>query len=219
MKTTVLLYTFCTCFLWTNIYANPLVPKREVQANGIVSERDPRIRIEIPETARYIGGDRWYLNDIADCEVHVFVEADGEKKISKYYWIQFEEILPVNPNKTYNYTKGYDEIIDGLEFNLRARCGPSSEAPQPGSDYEHVRKIIRDAGYTLPDHMMNVRFVHLYDESKRKEVLVLYHEDMAFTGYTFSDLFIDGAMRPEWFPIESALIDRAKERIKFYTQD
>ena len=201
------------CPLWAN--ADSLELERIVRANSIVSEQDPRIRIEVPETSKYIGGHRWLLFDVADCEVHVFVEADSEKRVSKYYWIQFEAYLPSVPNGRYNYTKGHNEIIDGLEFNLRARCGPTSEKPQPGSDYERVRMLIREAGYTLPADMMNVRFVHLYDDSKRKEVLAFYTEDMAFTGYTFADLFENGEMRPEWTPIETGLIERAKERIRF----
>jgi hypothetical protein len=212
------LFVICSFLFCISLDADALAPARKAQTNSIVSERDPSIRIEVPEAAHYIGADRWHLYDVADCEIHVFVEADNQKNVKRYYWIQFEAYLPEFPHKTYNYKLGSNEIIDGLEFNVRARFGPTSEQPQPGSDYEHVRRLIANAGYNLPTDMMNVRFAHLLDASKRKEMLVFFTEDMAPTGYGFSDLIADGKTRPEWTAVESALIDRAKARIRFLPQ-
>ena len=38
----------------------------------------PRLRIQLPKPARYVGGERWLLFGIADCEIHVFVQADAQ---------------------------------------------------------------------------------------------------------------------------------------------
>src|ERR1700736_3987645 len=51
-------------------------PERRVEANAILSERDPKVRIQLPKSVRYVGADRWVLYDIADCELHAFVEAN-----------------------------------------------------------------------------------------------------------------------------------------------
>jgi len=63
-------------------------------------------------------------------------------------------------------------MLNGLLFDVCARFGASSEAPKPGSDLEHVQALLRAKGYQLPETMMNVRFVHLIDEQKRKELML-----------------------------------------------
>jgi hypothetical protein len=198
--------------------ANPPASERKIQASHVVSERDPAIRIELPESAHYVGAVRWHLFGVADCELHMFVEADPGKKVTRYYWIQFEALLPGDPTKIYSYKNGHDTTIAGLSFNLRARFGESAEKPKPGSDLEHAFKLIMDAGYKLPRDLMNVRFVHLPDDAKRKELMVIYAEDLAPTGFSTADLIAGGTIRPEWAAIETELIARAKARIRFLPQ-
>ncbi len=198
--------------------ANPLGPERKVESNTVFSERDPKIKIEVPKTARYIGADRWNLYEIADCEIHVFVEADEEKNIKKYYWIQFESYLPSKPEYSYNYRGGNDMLIAGLDFNVRARFGSTSDPIKSGSDLERVVNLISASGYKLPADIMNVRFIHLLDNTKRKELMIIYGEDLSPTGLRTTDLIGDGTIHPKWTAIEAALLDRAKQNIKFYPQ-
>ena len=198
--------------------ASPQVPSRTVLPHGVVSQKDPGIRIELPDTAQFIGSVRWPLYDVADAEIYMFVEADENKKVQRYYWIQFEAYLPSKPDYFYEYKKGTDESIAGLDFNLRARFGPSNETPKAGSDLEQALKLIADAGYTLPADLMNVRFVHLTDASRRKELMVIYAEDMASTGVTSAELIATGTIDPRWPAIETGLFERAKARISFIPQ-
>jgi hypothetical protein len=65
-------------------------PERVVQGTTVTSASDPAVRITVPKSAQYVGADRWDLYDVADCEIHVFVEADAQKIIQRLYWIQFE---------------------------------------------------------------------------------------------------------------------------------
>ena len=60
-------------------------PERRVEGNTITSERDPKLRIRLPESVHYIGADRWVLYGIADCELHAFVEADAQKNVQVFY--------------------------------------------------------------------------------------------------------------------------------------
>ena len=46
-------------------------PERTVQGTVITSERDPKVRVRLPESAHYVGADRWILYNIADCELRV----------------------------------------------------------------------------------------------------------------------------------------------------
>ena len=40
----------------------------------------------------------------------------------------------------------------------------------------------------MPSGMMYVRLVHLLDDQKRKELMIIYGEDLAPTGHTVADL-------------------------------
>jgi hypothetical protein len=211
-------FALCVLLMSGLLSANTPRPERKVKSNSIVSDRDPRIRIKVPKTAHYVGADRWDLYEIADCEVHLFVEADKQKNVKSYYWIQFESYLPTKPEYSYNYKNGQSMTIAGLEFNVRARFGTSSEQPKAGSDLEHVLRLLATKGYKLPADIMNVRLVHLLDESKRKELMIIYGEDMAPTGFTTAKLIADGKIRPEWTAIENDLISRAKQKIIFNPQ-
>jgi hypothetical protein len=69
-------------------------PERPVQDNVITSQRNPKVRVRLPESAKYVGADRWVLYDIADCELHAFVDADAQKNVQRLYWVQFEGSVP-----------------------------------------------------------------------------------------------------------------------------
>ena len=196
--------------------AQDLHPERKIDATTVVSAADPALSITVPEAARYIGADRWVLYDVADAEIHAFVEADAAKKVQRVYWIQFEAIVPAKPESKYNYDRDPIGEIAGLPFHIRARFGlGAGETTRAGSDAEHLHRLLEAAGYTLPDEIMNVRLIHLPTEDRRKELMVIYMEDLAPTGMKAAQLVIDGKPAPEWTVIEKDLIDRAKDNIKF----
>lgn len=75
--------------LGTFLAAQAIEPQRNVKGNVIISERDPRVRIQLPKSMRYVGRDRWVLYDVADCELHAFVESDAQHNITRLFWVQF----------------------------------------------------------------------------------------------------------------------------------
>ena len=198
--------------------AQTLTPERVVNGAALSSQHDPPLRIEVPQEARYVGADRWILYGIADCEVHLFVEADAAKAIKRYYWIQFEAMVPEKPDAKHVYSDPTLNL-DGTEFQFRARFGPMNETGRPGSDLEHVMKLLRDNGYTVPAEMMNVRLVFLPDEMKRKELMIIYAEDLSPTGLTSAQLIKDGKVADQWAPIEKDLIERARKSITLHKMD
>jgi hypothetical protein len=66
----------------------------------------------------------------------------------------------------------------------------------------------------MPEGMMCVRLVHLLDAEKRKELMIIYGEDLAPTGFTAADLEKDGKAHNQWPIVESGLIERAKKSVK-----
>jgi hypothetical protein len=186
-------------------------PERVVQGNTVTSASDPAVRITVPKSAQYVGADRWDLYDVADCEIHVFVEADAQKIIQRLYWIQFEAYLPTN---THSYKYPFTEKLThgGLKFDVRARFGPTTEPPKPNSDLEHVLALITKSGYTAPPEMMNVRLVNMVDEANRKELMIIYAEDLAPTGATFAELSAESG-KARWAYIQPYLIKRTLVKI------
>jgi hypothetical protein len=80
-----------------------------------------------------------------------------------------------------------------------------------------IRRVMSRSGgkgYKLPVGMMSVRLVHLLDQQKRKELMLIYSEDVAPTGLTAADLRKGGPAHARWPQIEQGLIDRATKQIQ-----
>lgn len=182
-------------------FAQARGPERSVDGNRVISKADPAATVVVPATATYIGAERWDLYDIADCELHLYVEADEHKRVQRLYWIQFEAYLPSNSH-TYDYSGDAPVTFSGLPFRQRISFGPTSRPQREGSDGQRVRQMLTKAGYHLPAESMNVRLVHLLDDAGRKELMFIYGEDLALAG---GDTSTDA---------QEAFAARAKTRIR-----
>ncbi len=60
---------------------------------------------------------------------------------------------------------------------------------------------------------MYVRLVHLLDKEKRKELMIIYGDDLAPTGFTAADLSEHGKAYDRWPGIADAMLERAKASI------
>ena len=155
-----------------------------MEGNVITSARDPRVRIRLPKSAQYVGADRWVLYDIADCELHLFVDADSKMNVQRLYWVQFEGYLPTRPELKHTYDSPRHTNLGGMDFYVDTWVRRKDAEMRPGSDLEHVVALLRTKGYHMPDGMMYVRLVHLLDERKRQELMIIYAEDVAPSGFT-----------------------------------
>jgi hypothetical protein len=188
-------------------------PERTVTEQVITSAHDPAAQITLPENAKYAGADRWDLYEIADCELHAFVETGPEKNVKTLYWVQFEGYLPSRPELRHTYNSPRHETIGGYDFFVDTWVRANDAEITPGSDREHIENIVRAKGYQMPAGMMYVRLVHLLDESKRKELMIIYGEDIAPTKFSVKDLDEGGQSHDKWAAIENSLIERAKKKI------
>jgi hypothetical protein len=200
--------------LAVSLAAEPANPERKVKNNVINSEHDPKARIELPKSVQYVGADRWLLYGIADCELHAFVEADEEQNVQRLYWIQFEAYLSSKPELKHQYDSPWHAMIGGLDFYVDTSTGGRDEKVTPGSDLEHIRAMIREKRYKMPAETMSVRLVHLLDQQKRKELMIIYTEDLSPTGFTAADLQKGGKAYDQWKTLGKGLVARAKEKIK-----
>lgn len=198
--------------------AQELAPERKVSGHELHSDRDPAVRIGFPAEAVYVGAHRWTLYDVADCEVHVFVEADHTKRVQRLYWIQFEGYVPGKPEAHYDYSSDAVTDFGGRPFHVRAAASRKNPAPRPGSDQEQVYRLLSERGYSLPDDSLNVRLVNVF-AGKRKELMVIYAEDLAPTGLAPADLAKGGKAEASWAAFEARVIEAARNRIRIQWQD
>jgi hypothetical protein len=203
----------CATLLSCLASAQVAAPERQVSGNRLISKSDPAVVIEVPKAAKYLGAERWNLYDVADCELHLFVEVDDDKQVERLYWIQFEGYLPTNTH-SYDYSKDDSVTFAGRTFHKRTYVGPTNNTPRAGGDGERVRQMLARAGYRLAPEVMNVRLVHLLDDTKRKELMFIYGENLALSGHTVAQLKDGETYLPGWAPVEKGLVDRAMKRIE-----
>ena len=156
----------------------PPPPERVVRGNWLVSERDPAIKVRVPENARYLGARRILISDRFDAELHVFAEHDAYGLIERFYWLQFEQYLP-DAEGRYDYRTSNPETVefDGLTMHVRPGGeNTTQQTIQPGSDYEAFRALIDEAGLRLPNWLSTLRLAHLPEPSERIEFIVFYGE-------------------------------------------
>jgi hypothetical protein len=198
----------CCAFLG----AQTAAPERTIQNNVVSSERDPQVRVRLPKSAQYVGGDRWVLYDMADCELHAFVEADPQKTVQRLYWVQFEAYVPTRPELKHTYDSPRHATLGGMDFFVDTWVRAKNEPMKQGSDLEHIVDLAGRRGYRMPDGMMYVRLVYLFHE-KRKELMVIYAEDVAHSGFTVEELKPGGTANRHWPALEKGLIERAEKSI------
>lgn len=195
--------------------AEPVSPPAAVVRGHSVSHPVAHLSVRVPKSATYVGSDRFDLYGVADAEIEVFAEADRSKRLTKFYWIQFESYWPDKPKLTHDYTSDHRDHHWGTTVWVNEGPSSTSETPRPGSDTEHVRSLLKRAGYMIPPEMANVRMVQLLDDPKgtghgRHELKFIYAEDLGSTGKSLAELTDSkGDTNATWEPIGQALVKRA----------
>jgi len=198
---------------------SPTTPVGKASAGKLVHKVEG-LTVRVPKQATYFGSERFTLYDVADAEVHVFAEVDARKRMRRLYWVQFESYLPSRPDARYDYGESDRRMnLNGVTTWVRSNPVPTAGPMRPGSDREHVMAILNRAGVAIPPEVMNVRMVQLLDDPKgtgygRKELMVIYSEDLALSGKNLAELRTDGKLNASWAPIEEALIARAMKAVQ-----
>jgi hypothetical protein len=190
-----------------------------VEANAVAHPGEG-VTVRVPASARYVGGERFTLYGVADCEVHVFIEADADRRMRRLWWIQFESYRPDKPELSYDYAEGNTRMtLGGIPTWVRANPVPTTGPMREGSDREAVFRILKRGGYPIPPEVMNVRMVQLLDDPKgsgqgRRELMIIYSENLALAGKSLADLTTDGKPDSRWTPMAEPLIERAMASVQ-----
>jgi hypothetical protein len=187
-----------------------IVAGQVLTANGT-----PSVLMKFDKAFKYVGTQSFILYDVAHAEQHFFVDADKTGRIKRLYWVQFEGYLASN-NNTYKYpvTKavkiaGLDFIADAFARNIKANPG------RPDSDGSRARAFLASKGYRIAsDEVISQRLVHLVDESKRSELMIIYLEDLSTMGLTAADVAEGGKAFGQWNQISKELLERALKNMQ-----
>ena len=188
---------------------------RIVTNQELVSTDLPAIRIKFDKPFKYAGSQSFVLYDVANAEQHFFVDADKEGRIKRLYWVQFEGYLPNNTH-TYRYKANKTVDIAGLPFFADANAlNIKAATSRPDSDGSRAQAFLQNKGYRLAgDEILMQRLVHLTDETKRNELMIIYMEELSGIGVTAKDLGEGGSAASRWNEISTGLLDRAIKGMK-----
>lgn len=185
---------------------------RTVKGQDLTSAETPKVRLKFDKDFKYIGSQDFILYDVARAEQHFFVDADKQGRIKRMYWVQFEGYLPGNSH-SYRYKANKTINLGGLEFIADAYARNVNANPgRPDSDGSRARAFLESKGFRMAsDEALAQRLVHLVDESKRNELMIIYMEDLAGTGFTAADLASSGRAAAQWDSISKGLLERASK--------
>jgi len=195
--------------------AQPKPVTRTVKGQVLTSTDMPAVKIEFDKAFRYIGAQSFVLYDVANAEQHFFVDADKDGRMKRFYWVQFEGYLPTNTH-SYNYKSPKVVNAGGFDFFADANARSLNGNPgRPDSDSARARAFFEKKGLRmLGTELISQRLVHLIDQAKRNELMIIYVEDLTGTGLTAADLSEGGSARARWPEISGALLDRALKNMK-----
>ena len=138
----------------------------------------------------YLGHKDIIIKNIAKATMIIFLTFDDEKNIIKYFLIQLEEFLS-NNTSTYNYRPTETEIHGEYEFVMNNFCFDIIENAEnePKSDSAQLIDFCLDSGYKMPQVIMNHRLIYLPDKERRREILVIYAEDISLYNMIYEELY------------------------------
>jgi hypothetical protein len=188
--------------------------QRTGQDTILRSEKLPVMAIQIDPDFKYAGSTSFILYEIARVEQHHFVVADAERRVLRQLWFQFEGYLE-NNNRTYKYSDMEQLRLNGFTFlqDTHPLNVEEAYAERSNSDFAHVVDFLHEKGYLLSGDGMYHRMVWL-DPDLRNELMIIYWETLAATGYRLPDLAVGGHAAAEWPALSQALQERSVASFK-----
>lgn len=162
--------------------------QRTVDENTLTSTKSPAVRLELDEGFEYLGDQEFNLYGVARVEQHFFAELDGER-LQRLYWIQFEHVLE-SSDHTYDYSDLPDVVsLGGHPFRTDRRVWDFDEMTiDPESDFGRALSFFEKRGYRVGPGFMRQRMVWVFDDASRRELLIIYAEDLTDHGLTATEL-------------------------------
>ncbi len=188
---------------------------RTVSGNDLISDHDPPVVLRFDPAFRYLGGQKFVLYGVADTEQHFFVETAPDGRLKSVYWVQFEAYLP-GKRYTYDYSDSPLRVELG-DYEFYTDAEPVDFDPdrkrRRGTDGALARQLLAGHGYRFPNDFAYARLVYLTDESRQKELMIIFIEDLEPRGLTAAALEEGGADASRWPEVERAHLDRIRSTL------
>jgi hypothetical protein len=151
--------------------------ERHVHGQVLTSDHDPAVKITFGPQFKYAGGQRFVLYGVAEAEQHFYVQSAANGQAERFYWVQFEHYLPDNTHQ-YDYPSKRTTDIGGLNFiyDTAVFADYAGANTDPASDGGKARALLKNGGITFPAAAARIRMVHLTDNSRRSELMIIYGE-------------------------------------------
>lgn len=148
-------------------------PAHTVRGNTLRVDLPGISAIQVQRDFRYAGSHRFVLKGVADAEQHAFAAVDAAGAIERFYWFQFESLLP-NAKGSYDYAQDERLLLAGLEW--RAQVRRYTAAPDPDGDQAALYKLFAARGWRQPLPALRARLVYLPNADRRDELMIIYAE-------------------------------------------
>ncbi len=193
---------------------------RTVTGQELVSTFDPAATLGFSPEYRYIGGQKFVLYGVADTEQHFFVETNYDGKLKSVYRVQYEAYLPDKPY-AYDYEDSplrlslgeYEFFTDTAVF-----YNDPDRKRRRGTDGAMVRQFLASKGYGYPEQVLYARLVYLTDESKQKELMIIFMDDLSDYGYAAAELEEGGGKADQYGDVEKAHLERIRNTLSIRGQ-
>lgn len=188
---------------------------RSVSGNDLISDYDPAVILRFDPAFRHVGGQKFILYGVADTEQHFFVETTADDKLKSVYWVQYEAYLP---SKSYTYD--YDDsplrvTLNNIEFYTDTDVGEfdPNKKRRRGTDGAMARQFLASKGYVFPNDFAYARLVYLTDESRQKELMIIFIDDLSSRGLTAAELKEGAANASLLQEVGKAHLDRIRNTL------
>ena len=150
-----------------------LRPQHFVRGNALRVDWPQLTTIAVQRDFLYGGAQRFILKGVADAEQHAFGVADRRGVVTRFYWFQFESLLPAAKG-SYDYAK--DEVVKYAGLEWRANVGRYTTPPEPDGDQAALDKLFTRRGWRQPLPALRVRLVYVPPDDPRRELMIIYAE-------------------------------------------
>jgi hypothetical protein len=161
-----------------NLPAQTTTQLREIHGQTISSNKLPAADLTFGREFRYVGGQTVNLYGNADAEQHIFVKTGSSRVVERFYWVQFEHLVPTYTHQ-YDYPADRTTDIGGLQFIYDVKSWPdyaAMENEDPASDGAAVQRMLAQHNLAFPKKAARVRMFHLPTPDRRAELMIIYGE-------------------------------------------
>lgn len=148
-------------------------PAHFVRGNTLRVDLPGLSAIQVQRDFRYAGAQRFILRGVADAEQHAFAAVDATGAIERFYWFQFESLLPAAKG-AYDYSKDGAMSLAGL--NWQASVRRYTAPPEADGDQAALYKLFTAKGWRQPLPALRARLVYVPDPERRTELMIIYAE-------------------------------------------